>query len=64
MSENNMKNKIILHNKNTSLYLFSTFSTKTNCKTESKFLFMFNTTVTFSMVCRIRIRDGARVENH
>ncbi len=42
-----MKNKIILHNKNISLYLFSKFlnecKTKTNCKTESYFFIMFNT---------------------
>ncbi len=49
-----MKNKIILHNKNISLYLFSKFlnecKTKTNCKTESYFLLCSTQkTVTFSM---------------
>ncbi len=42
-----MKNEIILHNINISLYLFSKFflnvKSKTNCKTESYFLIMFNT---------------------
>ncbi len=40
-----MKNKIILHNKNISLYLFSTFlnECKTNFKTERYFFIMFNT---------------------
>ncbi len=52
MSEN-MKNKIVLHNKNIKAYIFLVHfqinvKTKMNCKTESYFLIMF------SMVGRIR----------
>ncbi len=57
-----MKNKIILHYKNFIAYIcleifLINVKTKMNCK-QSYFFIMF------SMVGRIWIRDGPRVENH
>ncbi len=60
-----MKNKIILHKKTLAYICLVHLVLKLIVKLKVNFyLCSKHNTVTFSMVCRIRIRDGPRVENH